>query len=109
MGFVAGATPTSGGPYTVTFPLSDIGVSAGGSFFFDGTLISTSAYRSNETIGPSITIPDNGGDAPNAGFNGSTTFTGENVYTTTAVPEPISLGMVGLGAMTVLRQAGRGR
>jgi hypothetical protein len=104
LGFVTGATPTSGGPYTVTFPLSDIGVSAGGTFFFDGTLISTSAYRSNETIGSSITVPDNGGDAPNAGFNGSTTFTAEDAYTTSAVPEPTSLGLLGLGALALLRR-----
>jgi hypothetical protein len=103
LNFVTGTSPsstevTNNGPYVVTFPLSDIGVSAGGSFSFDGTLISTTAYRSNETIGASTTLPDTGA-APNAGFNGSTIFSDADTYTA-SVPEPASLGL--LGALTVL-------
>jgi hypothetical protein len=104
LGFVTGSTPTSGGPYTVSFPLSDIGVAPGGTFFFDGTYISTSAYRSNETIGASVTTPDSGGDAPNAGFNGQTIFTAEDSFTTSTVPEPTALGLLGLSSMALLRR-----
>lgn len=69
LNYVTGATPVSGGPYTVTFPLSSIGIAQGQSFNFLADLISTSAYGSNETIGTSTTVPDTGA-APNAGFNG---------------------------------------
>jgi hypothetical protein len=109
MNFVGGNSPTSpatNGPYVVTVPLSDLGITSGDSFSFVGTLISTTAYRSNETIGDSVTIPDPaGGSAPNAGFNGSTIFSSAEVYPAPA-PEPASLVMVG-GALALL--AGRRR
>jgi hypothetical protein len=92
--YVTGGAPAYGGPYTVTIPEATLGLAPGGSFSFDGTLTSTSAYRSNETIGPSVTAPDNGGDAPNAGFYGTTTFLAADTYTTTGVPEPVSIGLV---------------
>jgi len=101
LNFVTGAAPTSGGPYTVTFPIADLGIAPGASFNFDASLISTTAYRSNETIGTSVTTPGTPGDTPNAGFAGSTVFSASNTYTTTAVPEPASLGLLGLGALVV--------
>jgi hypothetical protein len=88
-------TNSSGETYTLSFNLSAIGVTPGNSFDIVGTLISETAYRSNETFAASTTTPDNGGDAPNAGFNGSTTFSAFDVYATTAVPEPASLGLLG--------------
>jgi hypothetical protein len=97
--FITGSSPPGGGPYSLTFPLSDIGLSQGQSFNFDSDLISTSAYGSNETVGPSVTIPDNSGDAPNAGFNGSTTFIAADTYVTTPVPEPASVAVIAVGGL----------
>jgi len=75
--------------FTITFPIADLGITAGQSFNFVGTLDSESAYRSNEAIGPS--------NAPggNLGFTGELDFSGWDTYTTTAVPEPTSLAMLG--------------
>jgi hypothetical protein len=101
LNYITGNGPsTVGGPYVVTFPLSDIGVSAGGSFNFVASLISTTAYRSNETIGASVTVPDSPGSAPNAGFNGTTVFASAETYTA-SVPEPASVGLLG-GAMMLM-------
>jgi hypothetical protein len=96
LNYITGTGPASGGPYTVTFPLADIGISQGQSFNLVADLISTSAYGSNETIGASTVVPDTGA-APNAGFNGSVTFSSSDTYTTAAVPEPASLFVVVVG------------
>ena len=48
--------------------------------------------------GASITVPGSGGDAPNAGFGGTTTFTEANVF---AVPEPSSAMLLGLGSLVL--------
>ncbi|MGH8046199.1 MAG: hypothetical protein ACREKL_03050 [Chthoniobacterales bacterium] len=74
------------GPFTFSIARSSLGLVEGQGFSFVGTLISTSAYRSNETIGTSLTVPGSVGDTPNAGFNGTTTFA-ESLQVT-AVPEP---------------------
>ena len=103
LNFITGASP-SGGTYSVTFPIADLGLSQGQSFNFVGTYTSTSAYRSNETIGASVTIPDNGGDAPNAGFSGSTTFTAADTYATTAVPEPTGLLAIAAAGLALTRR-----
>jgi hypothetical protein len=102
-GYVTGAAPTSGGPYTVTFPLSSLGLSTGQGFTFDADLISTSAYGSNETIGASVTTGDPSGSAPNAGFNGSIAFTTADTFTT-AVPEPASVGLVAVAGLLAVRR-----
>jgi hypothetical protein len=87
--FISNATS----PYGGTIPLSEIGVTPGNSFDLLGNYIANSAYGSNETIGTSVTVPS-GTSSPNAGFNGSVTWSTFGVYTTT-VPEPASMGLVG--------------
>jgi len=99
--FVPGQT---NGLDTVTVPLSSLGLTGGQSLNFVASLISTSAYRSNETIGTSVTTQAAGspGDFPNAGFNGTTTFSASDTYATTAVPEPATAGLLGLGSLVLV-------
>ena len=107
LNYVTGNGPsTAGGPYVVTFPLASLGLATGGSFKFVGDLISTSGYGSNETIGTSVTTPD-AGQAPNAGFNGSVTFTAADTFG--AVPEPtgVAAAAVAGGAALVRRSRRR--
>jgi hypothetical protein len=75
--------------------MAQIGLTAGASQTFQvvGSYTSTSAYRSNETIGASITVPGDG--SGNAGFNNSQTFTQGITYT--LVPEPTSIVLYVLG------------
>ena len=91
--------------YSITLTsaqMSLIGLTAGSgqSFSLVGSLISTSAYRSNETIGSSTTVAGDG--SGNAGFNNSQTFTASNVFTLTSVPEPSSLAFFGLSGAALL-------
>ena len=76
--------------------MSQIGLTAGvqKTFLFVGSYISTSAYRANETVGASVTIPGDG--SGNAGFNNQQEFTGYNSYQ--LVPEPSSAALLLLGA-----------
>ena len=77
---------------------------SGQTFQFVGSYISTSAYRSNETIGASVTVPSDG--AGNAGFGNPQTFTQGISYT--LVPEPTSITMCLLGTIGfALRRRGR--
>ncbi|HRK30455.1 MAG TPA: PEP-CTERM sorting domain-containing protein [Tepidisphaeraceae bacterium] len=93
--------------YSITLDASQmaqIGLTAGSgqTFGLVGTYISPSGYRSNETIGASVTVPGNpGGDPNNAGFTGTVTFSAANSYSL-VVPEPASFALVGLGALGVL-------
>ena len=77
--------------------MAQIGLTAGSgqTFRFVGSYISTSAYRSNETIGASVTVPADGGG--NAGFANPQTFTQGISYT--LVPEPNSIALCLLGAI----------
>ena len=79
--------------------MAQLGLTAGSgqTFRLLGSLISSSAYRSNETIGPSVTVPGDG--AGNAGFNNPQGFTGDFAYT--LVPEPSSMSLL-LGGIALL-------
>ena len=94
-GFINGGNlaGSGSGPFTFSFSRKDLGLGPKQPFSFEGTLISTTAFRSNETIGNSISIPP--GDP---GFNGTLTFTAANNF---AVPVPSSVlgGMVLLGGV----------
>ncbi len=90
------------GPFSLSLTpleMSQIGltVGSGQTFSFVGSLINDSAYRSDETFGPSVTTPGNPIYAPNAGFTGSQVFTGDFSYTLGAVPEPGTATLLGLG------------
>ena len=87
--------------------IAQIGLTAGSgqTFSFDGSLISTSAYRSNETIGASTTVPGDG--AGNAGFNNPQTFQQADSFTLTLVPEPGSIGLLALSGLAMLARVRR--
>lgn len=94
--------------YSITLTaaqMSQIGLTAGSgqTFSLVGSLTSTSAYRSNETIGNSLTVPSDG--AGNAGFNNPQVFTQSDVFTLTTVPEPTTLALAASGlAMLLIRR-----
>ena len=92
------------GPFTFSVTRTQLGLGATDPFNFVGTLISTSAYRSNETIGTSVTTPGTPGDAPNAGFTGTQTFAVANTF---AVPEPSALAVLALTAAAGLMRRRR--
>jgi hypothetical protein len=88
--------------YDFQLHAADLGLT-GATFSFVGTLISQTAYRSNETFGNSSTTAS-GGSAPNAGFNGTQTFTSSDTFT--LVPEGSTWGMMacGVGVLVVWRR-----
>ena len=90
--------------YTFDVSLSSLGLNQGDSFNFVGTLISETAYRSNETIGTSVTTPGDG--SGNAGFNNPQMFTDFDTYMTTAVPEPSTwlAGGLSFGSLFLVRR-----
>ncbi|HSY17513.1 MAG TPA: PEP-CTERM sorting domain-containing protein [Candidatus Acidoferrales bacterium] len=98
--------------YSITLSaaqMAQIGLTAdsGQTFSLEGSLISNTGYRANETIGTSVTTPDSGGDAPNSGFNGTQVFSSAPSYTLIApVPEPttMALGAGGLALLYILRR-----
>ena len=92
--YITGANQ-SGEPDVITLALATLGLTQGQSFQLDGTLISTTAYRSDETIGPASFT--NG-----EGFTEGLTFTGANTYVTT--PEPASAGVLVVGGVLALRR-----
>ena len=88
--------------YTLTLDagqMNQIGIvpGSGESFGFVGTLISGTAYRSNETIGQSTTVGADG--AGNPGFSNPLTFTESLSFTT--VPEPGTMALGAMGALAV--------
>ena len=86
--------------YSITLTaaeMSQIGLTAGSGqlFAFVGSLDSDTAYRANETIGPSITVPGDG--SGNAGFSDGQTFTGSlNYQLVSSTPEPSTLALLGV-------------
>jgi hypothetical protein len=66
--------------YTFTIAASDIGISGTGTFRFLATLISTSAYRSNEAIG-TISLSASADTSGNPGFSDNVTFNNSYSYT----------------------------
>ena len=101
LSYVDGVAQSGATPYTFTFPLSEIGLTPGESLGFDGTLIATSTYRSNETIGATSPDISTGG---NIGYTTGITFSQADVYTTTAVPEPTAMGAFGVVAALTLKR-----
>jgi len=89
---------STGATSTATFNASELGLvgTPGQSFKFVGTLISETAFRSNESYG-SIGVV-----ASNPGFNDPITFQENLVYT--FIPEPTTLGLVAAGATVLLRR-----
>ena len=98
--YVTSAFVKTADNYTLTFPAADLGLGAPGtnSFNLEGTLIADAAYRSNETIGTSVTVPGTTGDTPNAGFVGTTTFSTSDTFAFDVVPEPSTTAFIGLAA-----------
>jgi hypothetical protein len=103
---------------TITMPLTSLGLSAGNSFYFD--VVSTyanpagqSAYGALDSVtgypaeSDNSYQPWNGSSAPNyydsanAGASGSTFGTAASLYTVTAVPEPATCTLIGLGMLVV--------
>ncbi len=85
--------------YSITLTsaqMSMIGLTAGSGqlFAFVGSLDSDTAYRANETIGPSVTTPGDG--SGNAGFSDPQSFTGSLNYQLVSTPEPSTLALLGV-------------
>jgi hypothetical protein len=87
-------TGTGAGPFSFNLTRSSLGLAENQQFQFVGSLISGSAYRSNETFGTSLTVPGSATDAPNAGFTGTTTIS----EAFTVIPEPGTVGLLTLSA-----------
>jgi len=94
LNYITGASQAGAPPYSLTIPLSDLGLTAGQSFEAFGTLISESGYRSTEAIA--------GNDVGTQGWNPfiQTSFA---TITTTPVPEPSTLAMLGISTLATLR------
>ncbi len=102
-------------PDTLTFPLADLGLTQGPASAWSARssarrsrrLERHPGYRSNETIGDSLTLPGPDGGT-NAGSTGTVTFSDFDTYTSTqATPEPASLPLLALALGGTL--AGRRR
>ena len=105
LGSANGQNP-SGNTFTFSISATDIGLTTvGQAVRFSASLISGTAFRSNETIGTSTTA---GGQNP--GFSGALTYTGFESYSITSIPEPSTVSLIALGAAAaIIRVRGRRR
>jgi len=95
----AGQSGSGSATFTLSIPISDLGLTSGQSLELFGTLTSTSAYRSTEAIAGADT-----------GVVGWTPFTQTAFSTyTTAVPEPSTLALLGLSGALASRTLRRRR
>ena len=79
------------GPYTFSFDLSNIGLTAGQSFNFVTTYLNGSnGFLSNETLSGTTGL-----GATNPGTPSTVTLSGFQIFSTTAVPEPATVLLVG--------------
>ncbi|MEM1012112.1 MAG: PEP-CTERM sorting domain-containing protein [Planctomycetota bacterium] len=98
--FLDNQTPAGGSPGTVSYDLSLLGLGVGDTFNVVGTLISDSAFRSDETFG---TATFDGNASGNPGFNGTVTFSDSTAIT--VVPEPSGIaGVLALSLVTLRRR-----
>ena len=93
----------TGGPYTFSFNLADIGLTLGQSFNFVTTYLNGSnAFLSNETL-----TGTTGLGATNPGTPSTVTLAGFQTFSTVAVPEPATVILLGpalLGGMFFVRR-----
>jgi len=82
------------GTYTFSFSLASVGLTAGQSFNLFGLEVSTTGYSSAEAIGGTLSGSN--------GYNNTQTVTAFSTYTTTPVPEPATLALVGLSGLATL-------
>jgi len=87
------------GTYTFSFNLSSIGLTSGQSFELFGMQISQTGYSSPEALGGNLSGAN--------GWGNTQTETSFATYTTTAVPEPTTLALAGLGGLATLIAARR--
>lgn len=95
LNYITGAAQSSASPYSLTVPLTDLGLTAGAgqSFELFGTLVSESGYRSTEAIA--------GNDSGTQGWNPFTQTSFATYTTVMTVPEPSTM-VLGAGGMAML-------
>ena len=92
LNFITGTAQSGSAPYTLTIPLSDLGITAGQSLEAFGTLVSETGYRSSEAIA--------GNDTGTQGWN---PYTQTSFATITTVPEPTTLALLGISSVATMR------